>query len=256
MTYAKYRPSTRDRWAGKTGEVWAVTCGIYIRVSEPKEFRRDPGNADRAQKQETLNQRLALEKHALARGWGVSKVYEEHASAGSGKERPVFRELMEDARKSKFQTVLFWSLDRFSREGTVETLVHLRTLDRYGVGFCSYQEQYIDSAGPFREALIGIIAALAKMERDRQSERVKAGLDRRKAQGKHVGRVPRCVDIDRLRLAVKAELSLSQVARMFGVGRSTAGNYVRMFRAGQTGEIERLNRLAWESAKRLELEKG
>lgn len=230
-----------------------MTCSIYIRVSEPKEFRRDPANAERAQKQDTLNQRLALEKHAKARAWEVHKVYEEHASAGSGKERPVFREMMEDARKNKFSTVLFWSLDRFSREGTIETLIHLQTLGKYGVGFCSYQEQYIDSAGPFKDALIGIIAALARMERDRQSERVKAGLDRRRAQGKHVGRVPRPVDIDRLRLAVKAEFSLAQIARMFGISRSTAGNYVRMLKGGKVDEIERLNRLARESAEKNEL---
>lgn len=227
-----------------------MTCGIYIRVSEPKEFRRDPANAERAQKQETLNQRMILEKYAKAREWEVHKVYEEHASAGSGKDRPVFRELMEDARKSKFSTVLFLCLDRFSREGTVETLVHLRTLDKYGVGFCSYQEQYIDSAGPFREALIGIIAALAKMERDRQSERVKAGLDRRKAQGKHVGRVPRLVALDKLKLCIAAGFSHNQVAKVFAISRSTAADYVRLYKTGNLAEIERRNAIAADVAGR------
>lgn len=223
-----------------------MTCAIYIRVSTPKDFRRDPKRAEAAQRQETANQRLHLEKYVTGRGWTLHQVYEEHASAGSGKDRPVFREMMEDARKHKFSMLAFWSLDRFSREGTTETLSHLKKLDDWRVGYCSYQEQYIDSAGPLKEAVIGLIAALARMERERQSERVKAGLDRRRAEGKHVGRKPVAVALDRLELAVKSELSLSQLARMFGVGRATAGKYRRMLAAGREGreEIERLNRIA------------
>lgn len=231
-----------------------MTCAIYIRVSTPPDHRRDPKHAEAAQKQETTNQRLALEKYATARGWEITEVYEEHASAGAGKERPVFRSLMEAARKNRFDMVLFWSLDRFSREGVYETLDHLRTLGKYGVSYCSFQEQYIDSAGPFRDALIGIIAALARMERERQSERVKAGLDRRRREGKHVGRKPSEVDLHRLKLAVQAGFSLDQIARTFEISKATAAKYRRFLRAGKEGEdeIRRLNAIAAEYRKREE----
>jgi DNA invertase Pin-like site-specific DNA recombinase len=71
--------------------------------------------------------------------------------------------------------VLFWSLDRFSREGVTETLNHLQKLQADGVQFKSFTEQYLDSTGLFREAIIGFLAAIAKQERVRLSERVKAG---------------------------------------------------------------------------------
>ena len=72
----------------------------------------------------------------------------------------------------EFDVLLFWSLDRLSREGTVETLNHLQRLTSYGVHWRSFTEQYLDSTGIFREAVIGIHAAVAKQERVRISERV------------------------------------------------------------------------------------
>lgn len=45
--------------------------------------------------------------------------------------------------------MLFWSLDRFSREGVLETLNHLQRLAFYGVGYRSFTEQYLHSCGMF-----------------------------------------------------------------------------------------------------------
>jgi len=80
-----------------------------------------------------------------------------------------------DAHRRRFDVVLFWSLDRFSREGVTETLNHLQQLQAAGVQFKSFTEQYLDSTGLFREAIIGFLAAIAKQERVRFSERIKAG---------------------------------------------------------------------------------
>jgi hypothetical protein len=38
---------------------------------------------------------------------------------------------------NRFDCVLFWALDRFSREGMAQTIVHLQRLTSYGVGFHS-----------------------------------------------------------------------------------------------------------------------
>lgn len=70
--------------------------------------------------------------------------------------------------------VVFWSLDCFRREGMTETLNHLQRLTAAGVQFKSFTEQYLDSTGMFREAIIGFLAAIAKQERVRFSERIKA----------------------------------------------------------------------------------
>ena len=89
--------------------------------------------------------------------------------------------------------MLFWSLDRLSREGTVETLNHLQRLTGYGVCYRSFTEQYLDSTGMFKEAVTRILAAVAKQERVRHSERTIAGLERAKAQGRVGGR-PKIAD--------------------------------------------------------------
>lgn len=96
--------------------------------------------------------------------------------------------MFEDASRRKFDLVLFWALDRLSREGVLETLQHLNRLTSYGVGYKSYTEQFFDSCGIFKDAVIAIMATLAKQERIKRSERTKAGLERVRAAGKRLGR--------------------------------------------------------------------
>ena len=66
----------------------------------------------------------------------------------------------------------------FSREGVRETLNHLERLASYGVEYRSFTEQYLDSCGIFKDAVLGISATIAKQERVRLSERTLAGLER------------------------------------------------------------------------------
>jgi len=71
------------------------------------------------------------------------------------------------------------------------TLNHLQRLGSYGVSLRSFTEQYLDSTGIFKEAIIGTLSAIAKQERVRISERVKAGLDRARRDGwQRTGREP------------------------------------------------------------------
>ena len=118
--------------------------------------------------------------------------YVDEVSAKNGDLRG-FRQMWSDASHHRFECLLFWSLDRLTREGTFKTLQYLKQLGDSGVKFKSYTEQYIDSLGVFSEAIIGIIAAIAQQERVRQSDRVKAGLQRTKAQGVVLGR-PKVAD--------------------------------------------------------------
>ena len=114
----------------------------------------------------------------------------EYVDRASGKrgDREQFQKMFGAASRREFDVLLFWSLDRLSREGTVETLNHLQRLTGYGVNYRSFTEQYLDSTGIFKEAVIGILAAVAKQERVRLSERTIAGLQRAKAQGRVGGR--------------------------------------------------------------------
>ena len=75
----------------------------------------------------------------IQRGWAESfRSFSKHESADHA------LKLFEDAAKRKFDLVLFWALDRFSREGTLATLQHLQRLSSYGVDRRSYQESYLD----------------------------------------------------------------------------------------------------------------
>jgi len=69
-----------------------------------------------------------------------------------------------------------------------ETLNYLKVLDSYGVAWKSFTESYLDSTGMFKEAVIAILAAVAKQEHARLSERVVAALRRAKRKGKQLGR--------------------------------------------------------------------
>ena len=53
-------------------------------------------------------------------------------------------------------------------------------------------EQYLDSTGIFKDAVISIMATVARQENVRRSERTKAGLARVRAAGVKLGR-PRAV---------------------------------------------------------------
>jgi DNA invertase Pin-like site-specific DNA recombinase len=148
-----------------------MKCALYVRVSTD-----DKG-------QDPLNQELQLREFATRQGWDVIAVYSDEASAKNG-ERKGFKSLFADAAKHRFDVVLFWSLDRLTREGTFKTHCYLRQLSDCGVKFKSYTEQYVDSLGVFGDAIIGLLAAMAQQERIRISDRTKAGIARAKAQGK------------------------------------------------------------------------
>ncbi len=152
----------------------ATSIGIYARVSTKD-------------KQEVDNQLVQLREYCLKNGYTVHREYVDHESGGNP-QRKAFKELFVDAYQKKFSIVLFWALDRFSREGARETINYLSELEGYGVHFISYTEPYLNSIGIFKEAIISILATLAKQEKVRIAERVKAGLENAKKKGKKLGK--------------------------------------------------------------------
>ena len=101
--------------------------------------------------------------------------------------------------------------------GVLETLQHLNRLTACGVGYKSYTEQYLDSCGIFKDAVIGILAVIAKQERVRLSERTRAGIAIARSKGRQLGR-PRLrtqpTEIARLR---SSGLSLRAIGRELGI---------------------------------------
>lgn len=168
-------------------------------------------------KQDNENQLLQLREFAQKQSWIAFNEYVDTES-GSTATRPAFQQMLKDASQRKFDLVLFWSLDRLSREGVLPTLKHLETLTAYGIGWRSFTEQFFDSCGVFKDAIISIMATLAKQERVKRAERTKAGLARVKAAGRVLGR-PKVVHIHSAAIArLKSQgRSLRAIGRELGI---------------------------------------
>lgn len=142
-----------------------IKVAIYCRVSTGK--------------QEVENQLLQLREYCKKCNY---EIFKEYVDVISGKEisRPAYDLMFFDAHKRLFDLVLFWDLSRFSRAGTLFTLQKLKELENLGIEWESYQESYFKSAGQFKDVVLSIIATIAKIEREKISERTKAGLERTK----------------------------------------------------------------------------
>lgn len=187
----------------------AKTCAIYSRVSTGR--------------QENENQLVLLRHFASSQGWDVVAEHCDEVTGGTS-DRPESKAMMLAASQRKFDVLLFFALDRLSREGPLATLQHLQRLTSYGVQWRSYTEPYIDSCGIFADVVIAIMATLAKQEKIRISERTRAGLARAKRQGKQLGR-PRKIRPERVRELRELGLSWSAVAKELNIARSTAQSY-------------------------------
>ena len=173
-----------------------IRAAVYLRVS--------------TESQELENQRAEIAPFIERRGWELVYAFEDTVSGGkTEKDRPGFVAMLKAAHQRKFDILVFWALDRLTREGTRATLNYLQRLESKGVQYVSYQEQWLDSTGPFRDVMVAMFATLAKQERARISERTVAGLNIARAKGKRLGRPPLPEE------AVRTVLSLS---RDLGIG--------------------------------------
>ena len=134
--------------------------------------------------QDPNNQLEPLRKYAQAMNYEITKEYIDYASGGTSN-RPEFQQMLQDSNKHEFDTILIWALDRFSREGILNTLSYLRKLKQNNIAIKSLQESWLDTSDTgMGELLIAIFSWVAEQEKKRISERVKAGLKGKKNVGK------------------------------------------------------------------------
>ena len=135
--------------------------------------------------QEPENQLAEVRRYVTARGWTAVE-YVDRGVSGAKDRRPALDELLRDARRRRFDVLVCWRLDRLGRN-----LKHLVTLleelQALGIAFVSLNEG-IDATTPAGKLQMHILGAIAEFERARIAERVKAGLQRARAQGKRLGR--------------------------------------------------------------------
>ena len=172
--------------------------------------------------QEPENQLAELRRYVEARGWtGVE--YVDKGVSGAKDRRPALDTLVTDARRRRFDVLVCWRLDRLGRN-----LRHLITLldelQALGVAFVSLAEG-IDATTPAGKLQMHILGAIAEFERERIRERVLAGLQRAKREGRRLGRPRARPPIDALQRV--AGLSADVAAQRLGVSRSTIKRWRR-----------------------------
>ncbi len=177
--------------------------------------------------QDPLTQLLPLREFVKAQSWETYHEYTDHVPATDITHRTAWKELLEDASRRKFDILLVWRMDRAFRSvlDAATTLERLRT---WKVGLRSYSEPWLDTTSPFGEALYYITMAYAQLERGILRERVKAGMERARAQGHRIGR-PRVMDRRgfKRRFGVvlaqleRGQVSRCQAARELGIGYAT-----------------------------------
>ena len=161
-----------------------LLAGIYARVSTV--------NAG----QDPAMQTRELTEYCQRRGWEIYGTYVDNGVSGKKDSRPALNRLMEDAHARRFDVVVCWRFDRFSR--SVSHLCRaLETFNALDIQFVSLCEQ-VDTNTPTGKLVFTILGAVAEGERNLIAERVRAGLRNARAKGKRLGRPHKCVDVDRI----------------------------------------------------------
>ena len=154
-------------------------------------------------------------------------IVREYIDTGTGtkgtQKRSAFAQVFKDAASHRFDTVLFWALDRFSREGMMATVQHLQRLDVCGVSWRSHTEPHLSTDNELvRDILLALLSSLAKLEARKIRERTIAGLERARAAGKTLGRPKVADDVE---AAVRASLNqgngILKTAKICGCGVGT-----------------------------------
>ena len=196
----------------------AMRVAIYARVSTDDKGQ-DPDNQLRELRAWTTNS-----------GNLISGEYVDYESGRKGADkRKQFAALFDDAAKRKFDCILFWALDRFSRQGMAQTIISLQRLSSYGVAFHSYTEPHLATDNELvRNILLALLSSLAKVEAQKISDRTKAGMARAKAKGIRIGRPKLGVELRHqiTQRAAKGETAYS-IAKALGLDRHTAAKYMQ-----------------------------
>jgi len=155
------------------------TVAIYVRVSTEEQAREGLSVDAQIDK---------CEAYCKARSWGVFKVYKDAGFSAGSLNRPALELLLRDAQESKFNIILVYKIDRFSRK-LKDLIMILEDLKKKKINFTSVTEQ-IDTTSAMGEAFFQIIGVFAQLERGMVKERVNMAFDRKISLGEALYRAP------------------------------------------------------------------
>jgi DNA invertase Pin-like site-specific DNA recombinase len=181
--------------------------------------------------QDPTMQTRELREYCDRRGWHLTGEYVDIGVSGSKDKRPQLDKLLVDAHRRRFDVILVWKLDRFSR--SLRNLVNsLAELDTLGVDFVSLRDN-LDFSTPSGRLMFQIIGAMAEFERALIQERVKAGMRNARAKGRRIGRPPQTQLSSELRSDIAnayqiGGTSLRLLAKQFETSLATVQRCVRV----------------------------
>jgi putative DNA-invertase from lambdoid prophage Rac len=143
--------------------------------------------------QDSDNQVPDVERFAGHHGYEITARYEISESAWNGGKdggeyRRTMQQALDDAWAGKFSVLIVWALDRITREGAEGALRIIRQFRERGCTVVSVRESWLNGSPEVQDVLVAFAGWMAQQESARRSERIRAGLARRKAEGKPVGR--------------------------------------------------------------------
>ena len=172
---------------------------LYLRVSKHE--------------QTIENQRIELERVAKAKGWKVIATFKDEGVSGAfGREvRAQYDLMLKQGVQAKFDVVLAWDVSRLSRS-LVDLVTTLDELHACGIDLYLHQ-QAIDTTTPAGKAMFQMCGVFAEFERGILSERVKAGLNRAKAEGRVLGRPEKFANVKKLLEGRRLGKTIRQIAK-------------------------------------------
>jgi DNA invertase Pin-like site-specific DNA recombinase len=190
-----------------------VLAAVYARVSTV--------NAG----QDPTMQTRELAAYCERRGWNIFDCYVDEGVSGKKDSHPELNRLMADAHARRFDVVVVWRFDRFSR--SVSHLCRaLETFHALKIDFISMIEQ-IDTTTPAGTFVFHVLAAVAQSERETTVERVRAGLRNARAKGKRLGRPTKAVDLARINALRATGHSWRTIASMMKLSVGTVHSAAR-----------------------------
>ena len=173
------------------------------------------GRVSKREGQDTENQLAQLRAFCQRQGWTVAQEYVDQSS-GKHHDRAQFKAMFAAAARREFDAVVTWALDRLSREGVAQTFEHIKSLLGHGVAYVSFTEPHFRTTGPAGELMIAIAAWIAQQERQRISDRTRAGLARARRQGATLGRPKLVVDRAKVQRLAERGMTTRQIGAEVG----------------------------------------
>lgn len=183
------------------------------------------------------SQERALDQFCVQHAIKHSRKFSDSNVSGAKSSRPQLDELMKEIDQGNVSKVVVYSFSRFARS-TKHLLNALEYFKDKNVEFVSLSEQ-IDTASAIGTAFFTIIGAIAQLERELISERVKNGLKNAMAKGKKVGR-PKTRPSQSILSLHDEDYSYREIAKLLGVSHMAVAREIRAKKRNQNVATESL----------------